>query len=219
MDKKHRLKKFFQKPVVQIVGKATSSGLVEALKQAYGIATLTREDYIGGTRWKGTDLNGPGGGLLGALAHSPGGEEFGVRVEGVDWIESRAKDRAGGVFGRVVGAEALDTLVPVPALKLALQSLLASVQAVDVVHCRNPIGISALVIWQQTAQNSDAAMGLQNRIDSFTKSVLMPIEQVDLKDMPKELVIELDRPARIFEINVTNYEDIPWVTPPVYPSR
>ncbi|KAH9173190.1 hypothetical protein EDB89DRAFT_2068942 [Lactarius sanguifluus] len=117
MDKKHRLRKFFQKPVVQDVGKAASSGLVEALKQADGIATL----------------------------------------------------------------------VPVPALKLALQSLLALIQAVD-----------------QTAQNSGAAMRLQNRIESLTTSVLMPIEQVDLKDMPKELVIELDRLAKIFEINVTN---------------
>ncbi|KAH9024228.1 hypothetical protein EDB84DRAFT_445058 [Lactarius hengduanensis] len=117
MDKKHRLKKFFQKPIVQNVGKAASSGLVEALKQADGIATL----------------------------------------------------------------------VPVPALKLALQSLLALIQAVD-----------------QTAQNSDAAMRLRNKIESLMTSVLMPIEQVDLKDMPKELVIELDRLAKIFEINVTN---------------
>ena len=62
MDKQRRLKKFFQKPIVQDVGKAASSGLVEALKQADGIATL----------------------------------------------------------------------VPVPALKLALQSLLALIQAVDV---------------------------------------------------------------------------------------
>ena len=62
MDKKRRLKKFFQKPVVQDVGEAASSGLVEVLKQADGIATL----------------------------------------------------------------------VPVPGLKLALQSLLALIQAVDV---------------------------------------------------------------------------------------
>ncbi|KAH9021849.1 hypothetical protein EDB85DRAFT_2094431, partial [Lactarius pseudohatsudake] len=116
MDKKNRLKKFFQKPVVQDAGKAASSGLVEALKQADGIATL----------------------------------------------------------------------VPVPALKLALQSLLALIQAVD-----------------QTAQNSDAAKRLQNRIESLTTSILIPVEQVDLKDMPKELVIELDRLAKIFEINVT----------------
>jgi hypothetical protein len=40
MDKKHSLKKFFQKPVVQDVGKAVSSGLVEALKQADNIASL-----------------------------------------------------------------------------------------------------------------------------------------------------------------------------------
>ncbi|KAI9439119.1 hypothetical protein H4582DRAFT_117919 [Lactarius indigo] len=117
MDKKHRLKKFFQKPVVQDAGKAASSGLVEALKQADGIATF----------------------------------------------------------------------VPVPALKLALQSLLTLIQAVD-----------------QTAQNSDAAKRLQNRIESLTTSILVPIEQVDLKDMPKELVIELDRLAKIFEISVTN---------------
>ncbi|KAH8993704.1 hypothetical protein EDB92DRAFT_1944392 [Lactarius akahatsu] len=99
MDKKNRLKKFFQKLVVQNVGKAASSGLVEALKQPDGIATV----------------------------------------------------------------------------------------AVD-----------------QTAQNSDAAMRLQNRIESLTTSILMPIERVDLKDMPKELVTELDRLAKIFEINVTN---------------
>ncbi|KAH8991451.1 hypothetical protein EDB86DRAFT_3079870 [Lactarius hatsudake] len=117
MDKKNRLKKFFQKPVVQDAGKLASSGLVEALKQADGIASL----------------------------------------------------------------------VPVPALKLALQSLLALIQAID-----------------QTAQSSDAAKRLQNRIESLTTSILIPVEQVDLKDMPKELVIELDRLAKIFEINVTN---------------
>ncbi|KAI9442024.1 hypothetical protein BJY52DRAFT_1157435 [Lactarius psammicola] len=117
MDKQHRLKKFFQKPVVHDVGKAASSGLVEALKQADGVASL----------------------------------------------------------------------VPVPGLKLALQSLLALIQAVD-----------------QTAQNSDAAKRLQNRIESLTTSILMPIEQADLKDIPKELVIELDRLAKIFETNVTN---------------
>ncbi|KAH9021846.1 hypothetical protein EDB85DRAFT_2152139 [Lactarius pseudohatsudake] len=117
MDKKHRLKKFFQKPVVQDAGKAASSGLVEALKQADGIASL----------------------------------------------------------------------VPIPGLKLALQSLLVLIQAVD-----------------QTAQNSGAAMRLQNRIESLTKSVLIPIKKVDLKDIPEELVSELDRLAKIFEINVTN---------------
>ncbi len=64
MDKKHHFKNFFQKPVFQVAGKAASSGLVEALIQADGIASL----------------------------------------------------------------------VPVPGLKLALQSLLALIQAVDV--CR-----------------------------------------------------------------------------------
>ncbi|KAF8273553.1 hypothetical protein EI94DRAFT_1715265 [Lactarius quietus] len=117
MDRKHYLKKLLQKPVVQDIGKAASSGLVEALKQADGISSL----------------------------------------------------------------------VPVPGLKLALQSLLALIQAVD-----------------QTAQNSDAAKRLQHRIESLTTSVLLPIKQVDLKDIPNELVIELGRLAMILETNVTN---------------
>ncbi|KAH9058125.1 hypothetical protein EDB87DRAFT_953266 [Lactarius vividus] len=117
MDKKDRLKKFFQKPVVQDVGKAASSGLVEALKQADDIAGL----------------------------------------------------------------------IPVPGLKFALQSLLALIQAVD-----------------QTAQNSDATKRLQNRIESLTKSILIPIKKVDLKDMPDGLVIELNGLAKIFETNATN---------------
>ncbi|KAH8978411.1 hypothetical protein EDB86DRAFT_940229 [Lactarius hatsudake] len=117
MDKKDHLKKFFQKPVVQDVGKAVSSGLVEVLKQADDIAGL----------------------------------------------------------------------IPVPGLGLALQSLLALIQAVD-----------------QTAQNSDAAERLKNRIESLTKSILIPIKMVDLKDMPEVLVIELNGLARMFETNVTN---------------
>ncbi|KAH9051181.1 hypothetical protein EDB83DRAFT_1326888 [Lactarius deliciosus] len=121
MDKNHRLKKFFQKPVVQNMGKAASfglkSGLLEALKQADEIATF----------------------------------------------------------------------VPVPALKPALQSLLKLIQAVD-----------------QTAQNSDAAMRLQSRIESLMKSVLIPIKKVELKDIPEELVSELDQLAKKFETNVTD---------------
>ncbi|KAH9167238.1 hypothetical protein EDB89DRAFT_135523 [Lactarius sanguifluus] len=117
MDKKDRLKKFFQKPVVQDAGKAVSSGLVEVLKQADDIAGL----------------------------------------------------------------------IPVPGLGLALQFLLALIQAVD-----------------QTAQNSDAAERLKNRIESLTKSILIPIKKVDLKDMPEVLVIELNGLAKMFETNVTH---------------